>query len=283
MKKAGLSSAATSEPEKPAEAPADQKRESGWMSAAPAAKPASNPASMAPEVVEERPCTKCGTVFLPKLAKHRLCPKCAEEHFTAAKAEKPAGAARPEGEKPARAAGEKPAGPRPERRERTPRQPQRGPQAARPAQEGQHHEAHREPVQREPQREAPQGFPRDYLASGYFAGNVMRDELFDTWARHVAGLLVTRGLSAKELRAFYGHVRRAEESAKAGRDFGEVREEILKMRPVAAARLGRKQIPSEFADFLERNIDQVKDTRTLGAFVEHFQGVVGYTAGKLRK
>jgi CRISPR type III-A-associated protein Csm2 len=273
LKKAGLSSAEAAEPEKPAAA----------------ATPA--PVSKTPEVVEERPCTKCGTVFLPKLGKHKLCPKCAEEHFTAAKAEKT--------DKP-KAAGEKPAGPRPERRDRPPRREGGRPEGGRPeaaradAPKREPREPRREPVQREArepreprrevvQREAPQGFPRDYLAAGYFSGNVMRDELFDTWARHVAGLLVSRGLSAKELRAFYGHVQRAADSAKAGRDFGAVREEILKMRPVAAARLGRKMIPAEFSDFLDRNIEQVKDNRTLGAFVEHFQGVVGYTAGKLKK
>lgn len=321
MKKAGLSTGAEeAEKEKPADAP--------------------KPVAKAPEPVEERPCTKCGTVFLPKLAKHKLCPKCADEHFTAAKeaakekGERTAaartegsgkteggggkaeggsggaeGGARPEGssgkvggagrmeggagksngERSGRPTGER-TGPRPERRDRPPRRDRPVVPGAGAPREGRELREGREPREardvrepREAQREAPAGFPRDYLTSGYFSGNVLRDEVFGAWARQVAATLVTRGLSAREMRVFYGHLKRAGDSAKAGRDFKEVREEIQKMRPAAAARLGRKQIPSEFAEFLERNIDQVKDPRTLDAFVEHFQGVVGYTAGKLKK
>ena len=94
LKKAGLAAetaaAETSEPKKPADAAEVH---------AGGSKSATSSTNQAPEVVEERPCTKCGTVFLPKLAKHRLCPKCAEEHFTAAKAEK---SDKPAGERPAR-------------------------------------------------------------------------------------------------------------------------------------------------------------------------------------
>ena len=57
----------------------------------------------------------------------------------------------------------------------------------------------------------------------------------------------------------------------------------MESKALQTRRLGRKLIPGEFADFLDRNIDQIKDARTLGAFVEHFQGVVGYTAGRLKK
>jgi CRISPR type III-A-associated protein Csm2 len=99
----------------------------------------------------------------------------------------------------------------------------------------------------------------------------------------VAALLVSRGLTAIQMRAFYSHVNRAEASNKAGREFRLVREELLKMRPVAAARQGRRLIPGEFADFLDRNLELVRDAPSLRAFAEHFQAVVGYTAGRLRK
>jgi hypothetical protein len=55
------------------------------------------------------------------------------------------------------------------------------------------------------------------------------------------------------------------------------------MRPVAAARQGRRLIPGEFSDFLDRNLELVKDAPSLRAFAEHFQAVAGYTAGRLRK
>jgi CRISPR/Cas system CSM-associated protein Csm2 small subunit len=85
------------------------------------------------------------------------------------------------------------------------------------------------------------------------------------------------------MRGFYSHVKRAEASSRAGRDFRLVREELLKMRPIAAARLGRRLIPGEFADFLDRNLELVKDAPSMRAFAEHFQAVVGFSAGRLRK
>jgi CRISPR type III-A-associated protein Csm2 len=148
-----------------------------------------------------------------------------------------------------------------------------------------HRDTHREAARESHRenREAPAGFPSDYLRSGYFTGSALRDEVLDSWARHVAALLVSRGLAALQLRAFYSHVQRTEVSSKAGREFPLVREELLKMRPVAAARQGRRLIPGEFADFLDRNLELVRDAPSLRAFAEHFQAVVGYTAGRLRK
>jgi CRISPR type III-A-associated protein Csm2 len=250
MKKAGLSATQEEqEQQQEGEAPSREKNHA-------------RPEAPAPSAPEEKPCAKCGTMFMPKHAKHRLCPKCAEEQF----AVKPTG----EGARPAPKAesgGDKRIAPKPERRERPP-----SPRPPRPVQ-----------PQETPAAPAPQGFPRDYLQAGYFSGAVLRDDVFDTWARHVAGLLVTRGLSSTQMRTFYSHVLRAQAAARAGRDFREVREDLLRMRPAAAARLGRKAIPGEFADFLDRNLEQVKDPRSLGAFAEHFQAVVGYTAGRLKK
>ncbi|GEM_PF-3064817 len=228
------------------------------------------------EKLEDKACAKCGTMFSPKHSKHRLCPKCADEHFTAAKEKSAADTAKPaEGSAPVA---------RPPKRDRPPRQ-DRPPRPERPPQGEPHapREGHRE--SREP-REAPAGFPQDYLRSGYFAGgsgSVLRDQVLDSWARNVGALLVQRGLAANQMRMFYAHVKRAEASAKAGRDFNLVREELMKMRPVAAARQGRRLIPGEFADFLDRNLELVRDAASLRAFAEHFQAVAGYTAGRLRK
>ena len=277
MVSAGLASTEESEEkprEKAAQAPApatalaNETHEESGSSAQAGASPAPAPAASAPPA--EKACAKCGTMFTPKHVKHRLCPKCAEAEF----AGKPKTAPSEATGAPAPVA----AAPKPERRERPPRPAPSGRMGA-PASDT--HDA--QAREREREREAPQGFPRDYLQSGYFAGKVLRDDVFDTWARHVAGLLVSRGLSSTQMRVFYGHVLRAQEAVRAGREFPEVYESLMKMRPAAAARLGRKAIPGEFADFLDRNLDQVKDPRTLHAFAEHFQAVVGYTAGRLRK
>jgi CRISPR type III-A-associated protein Csm2 len=290
MKKAGIASDAVELPAAAPETPAangEARADSGERKPRGERPPRNDKPA---EKVEDKPCAKCGTVFSPKHAKHRLCPKCAEEHFTAPKekTERPAGAA---GDAPAAAEGAAAKPPAP-KRDRPPRPPRPASEVREARQErprDAHREGHRDQPRDQPRdshrdsREAPAGFPSDYLRSGYFAGAALRDEVLDSWARNVAALLVSRGLAAVQLRAFYTHVQRAETSAKAGRDFKLVREDLLKMRPVAAARQGRRLIPGEFADFLDRNLELVKDAASLRAFGEHFQAVVGYTAGRLRK
>jgi CRISPR/Cas system CSM-associated protein Csm2 small subunit/ribosomal protein S27AE len=305
MKKAGIASEAelaAAETETPA-AGAESGAENGERKPRPERPPRPDrpPRASEPEKLEEKPCAKCGSVFMPKHSKHRLCPKCAEEHFTASKekektrTERPAEGGESGGVRRLDVAGEaKPAdaAPRPPapKRDRPPRPPRpagesgggrRLDSAGEQREYREHREAPRE-SHREP-REAPAGFPSDYLRSGYFTGSALRDEVLDRWARDVGALLVARGLAAIQMRAFYSHVKRAEASSNAGREFQLVREELLKMRPVAAARQGRRLIPGEFADFLDRNLELVKDTASMRAFAEHFQAVAGYTAGRLRK
>jgi CRISPR/Cas system CSM-associated protein Csm2 small subunit/predicted nucleic acid-binding Zn-ribbon protein len=294
MKKAGIASdaeIAAAEPESSA-ASTESGAEGGERKPRPERPPRAErpPRSAEPEKVEDKPCAKCGTVFSPKHSKHRLCPKCAEEHFTASKEKEKTKAERPaEGgeSKPAEAA-PRPAAPRRDRPARPPRpageqrEHRDAPRDSHRENRDSHRDTHRD-SNRDSNREAPAGFPSDYLRSGYFSGTALRDEVLDRWAREVGALLVARGLAALQMRAFYAHVKRAEASSKAGREFQLVREELLKMRPVAAARLGRRLIPGEFADFLDRNLELVKDAASMRAFGEHFQAVAGFTAGRLRK
>ncbi len=129
------------------------------------------------------------------------------------------------------------------------------------------------------------GVPHDYLAGGYFGGGTstrLRDELFLDWAQQWAELLVQRRLSSAQMRAFYNHVRRAAASLEAGGDAQQARVRLLRIPGFAAARVGRPGFPLEFREFLDRNVEQVKDAATLHAFAEHFQAVVGFTSGRLR-
>ena len=270
LKKAGLSESEP-EPGLPAEKqeetpPPAEEAASAPAEAKPEAKPPTKPPTK-PEAKKDHQCSKCGAVFVPKHPKHRLCPKCADEHFTA---RPPRGAERPE--RPTGAAGavgtveavEKPAA------------AEKPVPATRPAV--------RRPVERErPLRPLPQSLPQDYLASGYFgSGGRVRDEVYTAWALRVADVLVERRLKSRQLRAFYNHVKRAGAAMDAGRDIHLVRADILKIKPFAAERQGRGLIPAEFREFLDRNVDQVKDEKTLRAFAEHFQAVVGYATGRLK-
>ena len=309
LKKAGLSESEPTTPIAPTEpGPPDLAAENPPADSPPAENPNATPAPAEeikpetkpptkpptkPEAKKDHQCSKCGAVFVPKHPKHRLCPKCADEHFTA---RPPRGAERPE--RPTGAAGavgtveavEKPAAaekPVPATRPAPRRLPERDrplrplPQSAQDAAASSIGSSKTPP--RSVVRSLPQSLPQDYLASGYFgSGGRVRDEVYTTWALRVADVLVERRLKSRQLRAFYNHVKRAGAALDAGRDIHLVRADILKIKPFAAERQGRGLVPAEFREFLDRNVDQVKDEKTLRAFAEHFQAVVGYATGRLK-
>jgi CRISPR type III-A-associated protein Csm2 len=91
-------------------------------------------------------------------------------------------------------------------------------------------------------------------------------------------------LTRNQLRAFYSHAKRREASARNGRPWAEVYPELVKMVPIAAERTAKGIIPREFEEFVRRNVEKSRDpTAFLEGFVEHFQAVVAYCAGTLRK
>jgi len=316
-------SEAASAAEPPAEASADT-----------AAEPATSAAEPAAQAAEphEQPCAQCGTTFMAKHPRHRLCDKCAAERQAARVQSKPAprSEGRAEGKPAASVATDRGAAPSGETRACakcgtvfTPRHPRhrmcdkcaaeaaprearapRAPREPRPAAESRPIRESRpapemprmaappapRPVRRDPPparrvSAPPAGVPQNYLAGGYFGGGTrgnLRDELFLDWAEQWAELLVQRRLSSAQMRAFYNHVRRAAASMSAGGDAQQARVQLLRIPGFAAARVGRPGFPMEFREFLDRNVEQVKDAATLQAFAEHFQAVVGFTSGRLR-
>jgi CRISPR type III-A-associated protein Csm2 len=91
-------------------------------------------------------------------------------------------------------------------------------------------------------------------------------------------------MTMSQLRAFYGHVKLQEGALASGRDFKEVLLEVKKLKPFASERAHKEKVPKYFEDFITRNVDKVKDERTfLKGFVEHFQAVVAYCAGTIRR
>jgi CRISPR/Cas system CSM-associated protein Csm2 small subunit len=91
-------------------------------------------------------------------------------------------------------------------------------------------------------------------------------------------------LTRNQLRAFYAHAKRREASARNGRPWSEVYTELVKMVPIAGERAAKGIIPREFEEFIRRNVERSKDqTAFLEGFIEHFQAVVAYSAGTLKK
>src|SRR5258708_1618566 len=134
LKKAGLSSNEAEEEKKnDSRKPAEAKQHSERR---PDRRPDRKPEDKAPsEPVEPRPCGKCGTEFTPKLAKHKLCPKCADEEFSKSKERAGSGEGKP-GERTDKP-GDKPRGDRPPREKREPRpdrppRPESAPREGRP-------------------------------------------------------------------------------------------------------------------------------------------------------
>jgi CRISPR type III-A-associated protein Csm2 len=87
-----------------------------------------------------------------------------------------------------------------------------------------------------------------------------------------------------QLRAFYGHVKLQQGALEQGRPFKEILLEIKKLKAFASERASKEKVPKYFEDFISRNVDKVNDEKTfLQGFVEHFQAVVAYCAGTIRR
>jgi len=124
-------------------------------------------------------------------------------------------------------------------------------------------------------------FPNNY--PNYFdEGGVTRAEYVTNYADDIARRLGDERLSMHQLRAFYQYAKRQEAALEHGRSFREVLFEIRKLKPFAFEREQKKKIPPVFRRFIDLNIDKVTDEKTfLRGFIEHFQAVVAYCAGRL--
>ena len=219
-----------------------------------------------PEPPAEKLCARCGKTFRPARSQHKLCPEC----ITAVRAERAA-------EKPAEAGATAPAvtvrhgepvRQRPPRRERAPgtRLRQGGP----------------------PRGTAPatvHSLPAGYLEGGYFTPEgSLRPELLTDWAEQIAQRVAwfPADSAAHQLRAFHNHVKRVVAARRfGGQPIELVLNKIQKLKPFAAERVARRKIPDLFRQFLDANVNQVTDEKTLLAFAQHFQAVVAYAAGLL--
>lgn len=155
-----------------------------------------------------------------------------------------------------------------------------------------HHRTCYECFQREPR--APRGTARgahgDFFPPGYpdyfDSDGILKCEYLTERAERIAQAFgnAKPKLTPHQLRAFYQHVKRQQGALKNGRPFREVLVEICKLKPFAVERAQKDKIPTEFKEFICRNVDKVKDQKTLlDGFVEHFQAVVAYCAGTIQE
>ncbi len=120
----------------------------------------------------------------------------------------------------------------------------------------------------------------------YFEDGVLRPEFVTDLAEEIAQRLGAErpSMTMHQLRAFYGQVKRLEGALKRKRPFREIALEIQKLKPIASERASKDKVPKYFEQFIIRNVDKAKDEDSfLKGFVEHFQAVVAYCAGTIRR
>jgi CRISPR/Cas system CSM-associated protein Csm2 small subunit len=123
----------------------------------------------------------------------------------------------------------------------------------------------------------PPGYPQYFTPEGH-----LRVELVMKEAEEMAKRFEDDGLRRHQLRAFYDHAKRQLQRLAYGAPFGDVWPEIGRLRSCAADRAGRKgdnALPQSFKEFIDRNVEAVKDERCFRkGFMPHFEAVVGYCA-----
>jgi CRISPR type III-A-associated protein Csm2 len=124
----------------------------------------------------------------------------------------------------------------------------------------------------------PEGYPKYFDERG-----VLREEYVTDLADQIAQEFGRKRLTMHQLREFFRYVRQREGAWRKGRGYDEIRVQIKKLKAFAAERSEKGKIPAVFREFLDRNVDKVDDNPKsfLDGFVEHFQAVVAYSAGRV--
>ena len=118
--------------------------------------------------------------------------------------------------------------------------------------------------------------PSGYLSRGYFddSGNVLH-EVIQEWPEQLARAFKDTSMSSTQLRRFFNRARAIEQQ---NLPFDRLKEEILSLKPVAAASVSRGTAPDIFKQFIDRNTELAissYDSFKRG-FLMHFQSVVAY-------
>jgi hypothetical protein len=137
-------------------------------------------------------------------------------------------------------------------------------------------------------------FPNDY--GKYFdAAGVLKVDYLTDLPERIAETLKHEwpALTMTQLRAFYMHAKRTEEAWRRGVSLGkasalaEAVNEIKRFEYLANDRLKlKKKIPQTFHDFLcknAKNVNAEDGGKSLKAFLEHFEALVGFCAGRIKE
>lgn len=129
--------------------------------------------------------------------------------------------------------------------------------------------------------------PEGYLANGYFDKNGnLREEFVTRWAEEIAKKLgrVTPDMKKHQLRRFYNHVKSLERKMNLS-NYDSINKDLklLISYAASAAFATPPKVPKLFEDFIRKNLELVKDSKTFKAFLNHFEAIVGFGEKFLKK
>ena len=124
-------------------------------------------------------------------------------------------------------------------------------------------------------------YSEDYLPDGEH----LKKEYVDLWADELGARFGSENLTKSQLRAFFGYAKRLQTIHRATRDFEEIKIKLIEMSDKAHLRFERrKAIPESFRNFIQINARKATASpKAFDAFVRHFEAVVCFCEGRLRK
>lgn len=122
----------------------------------------------------------------------------------------------------------------------------------------------------------PSPFPHGYLQSGYFdKDNNVLPEVIQQWPEHLAQTFNRQGLTSTQVRRFFNRARAIDQQNLL---FERKKEDILNLKPIVAASVGRGNAPPMFKEFIDKNVHLavMSEESFRRGFLIHFQSVVAY-------
>lgn len=128
-----------------------------------------------------------------------------------------------------------------------------------------------------------QSLPQGYLERGYFdpQGNLL-EEFITTWAEEVAKKL--ERTKKHQIRRFYNHVKALQRKLDLLQNYNVINADLKKLIPFAVQAVHRESLRASpiLEEFVRKNLERVRDSKTFNAFVNHFEAVVCYCEKYLR-
>ncbi len=133
-----------------------------------------------------------------------------------------------------------------------------------------------------PRQRPPARLPEGYLQKGYFdsKGNLW-PEVVQQWPEELAGTFKGSGLASTQLRRFFNRARTLEMQLDSGtKGFDRLKEDLLILKTLAAASVGKRNAPELFKTFMDKNVDiAVKFPDEMAfkrGFLTHLQSLIAY-------